>query len=71
MTEFKVGDWVVFDTAKPYCRLLPNNLMEIVDPEYKNQDMIVRYSDGLLYEVGGKTVRHAKSEEIKAGKRLP
>ncbi len=26
--EFERGDWVVFDTSKPYCRLLPPCLMK-------------------------------------------
>ncbi len=31
--EFERGDWVVFDTSKPYCRLLPPCLMKFIQIE--------------------------------------
>ncbi|QHJ83246.1 MAG: hypothetical protein [Bacteriophage sp.] len=69
MAEYRVGDWVVFDVTKPYCRLLPNDLMKIVNPEYESQSMIVGYLNGVLYEIGGKSVRHATNKEIAQGYR--
>ena len=64
---FEVGDKVVFDNTKDYCRLLPDDLMT-----YKTKrdiDAIVNQGSR-DFAVSYVALRHAKPEEIKAGKRL-
>ena len=66
---FEVGDLIVFDITKPFCRLMQPDLMKILNPKYQEHDMIVRI-DNQTYVVGGKAVRHAEPEEIQACRRL-
>lgn len=67
---FEVGDLVVFDTTKPFCSKLPNDLMEYqqVSPSSKH-DAIVWVGER-MFEVGGKSIRHATPQEIKTGHRI-
>lgn len=68
--KFKVGDLVVFDTTKPFCTKLPNDLMEYqqVSPNSKH-DAIVWVGER-MFEVGSKSIRHATPSEIAAGHRI-
>lgn len=67
---FKVGDFVVFDITKPYCAKLPGDLMEwLMDSPNCQHDAIV-WIGKKMFEVGGKTIRHATPEEIAAGHRI-
>jgi hypothetical protein len=64
---FKVGDWVVFDTTKPYCRLLPACLMKFIQVE--DGDAIVE-SQGRWCLVSLAALKLASEDDIEAGHRI-
>ncbi|WP_336982535.1 hypothetical protein [Acinetobacter modestus] len=65
---FKVGDKVVFDNTKDYCRLLPNDLM-VFRSHDNDLDAIVSCSKRLC-AVSYAAIRHATPQEIAAGHRI-
>lgn len=64
---FKSGDWVVFDTTKPYCRLLPAYLMKFV--RSVDSDAIVS-TQGKLEIVSLAALKLATDDDIEAGHRI-
>lgn len=68
--EFKKGDFIVFDTTKPHCRLLPNDLMGYMRVSPNSEHDALVWVGDRLFEVGGKVIRHATPAEIEAGHRI-
>jgi len=68
--DYKVGDLVVFDTTKPFCRQMPNHLMEYIRVSPNCEHDVLVWIGNQIFEVGGKAIRPAKPEEIKANRRL-
>ncbi|VCX74561.1 hypothetical protein BANRA_00520 [Acinetobacter baumannii] len=65
--EFERGDWVVFDTSKPYCRLLPPCLMKFIQIE--DGDAVVE-SQGRWSLVSLAALKPASEDDIEAGHRI-
>ncbi|WP_346535109.1 hypothetical protein [Acinetobacter sp. 8_A20231192] len=65
--EFERGDWVVFDTSKPYCRLLPPCLMKFIQVE--DGDAVVE-SQGRWCLVSLAALKPASEYDIEAGHRI-
>lgn len=65
--EFERGDWVVFDTSKPYCRLLPPCLMKFIQVE--DGDAVVE-SQGRWSLVSLAALKLASEDDIEAGHRI-
>ncbi|MFV5654769.1 hypothetical protein VXR13_18680 [Acinetobacter baumannii] len=65
--EFERGDWVVFDTSKPYCRLLPPCLMKFIQVE--DGDAVVE-SQGRWSLVSLAALKPASDDDIAAGHRI-
>ncbi|MCA4441090.1 hypothetical protein MHJ24_15165 [Acinetobacter baumannii] len=65
--EFERGDWVVFDTSKPYCRLLPPCLMKFIQIE--DGDAVVELQ-GRWSLVSLAALKPASEDDIEAGHRI-
>ncbi|XZT81073.1 hypothetical protein ACT43G_12555 [Acinetobacter baumannii] len=65
--EFERGDWVVFDTSKPYCRLLPPCLMKFIQVE--DGEAVVE-SQGRWSLVSLAALKPASEDDIEAGHRI-
>lgn len=65
--EFERGDWVVFDTSKPYCRLLPPCLMKFI--QVQDGDAVVE-PQGRWSLVSLAALKLASEDDIEAGHRI-
>jgi len=65
--EFERGLWVVFDTSRPYCRLLPPCLMKFIE-EVDGDAMVETQGQWSLVSLAA--LKIASEEEIAAGHRI-